>query len=97
MKDIERKARELLADAYAKRQREDYARMALAGLFDRTAEFIAIIAALTPPEGFVLVPLEPTRNMVMAACKDHGFPGGDSGTYVRGYRSMLAARPEVSP
>jgi hypothetical protein len=43
------------------------------------------------PFGFALVPVEPTKEMVAAACRDHGYPGGSRSAYVLGYRSMLAA------
>ena len=45
------------------------------------------------PEGWKLVPAEPTKEMIGQACKDHGYPGGDRSVYARGYRSMLAAAP----
>lgn len=41
--------------------------------------------------GHVLVPREPTREMVAAACRDHGFPDGQAAIYVKGYRSMIEA------
>lgn len=44
------------------------------------------IAALTPPEGFVLVPVEPTEAMV-----DAGRECGSKFVYER----MIAARPEA--
>lgn len=65
-------------------------------------------ADLTPPEGFVLVPVEPTEAMIEAICTEHGSGGWPQG-YSRyaqhlrrehageGYRAMLAARPEVKP
>ena len=49
------------------------------------------------PEGWKLVPIEPTKEMVQKACTDHGYPNGDHSVYVRGYRSMLAAAPKVKP
>lgn len=50
--------------------------------------------AFVPP-GFALVPVEPTKEMVAAACRDHGYPGGSRSAYVLGYRSMLAAAPQA--
>jgi hypothetical protein len=45
------------------------------------------------PEGFKLVPIEPTKEMIQQACSDHGYPSGDRTVYKRGYQSMLAASP----
>lgn len=53
----------------------------------------AIIAALTPPEGYVLVPVEPTESMV-----DQGLVAGDGHDWTGPesvWTAMLAARPEV--
>ena len=47
------------------------------------------------PEGWKLVPIEPTREMIQKACSDHGYPCGDRSVYARGYRTMLAAAPEI--
>lgn len=46
-------------------------------------------AALTPPEGYVLVPVILTQEM-----EDAGYPAD---TAQEGWAAMLAARPEVSP
>jgi hypothetical protein len=65
-------------------------------------------AALTPPEGYVLVPVEPTEAMIEAICTEHGSGGWPQGygryaQHIRrehageGYRAALSARPEVSP
>lgn len=41
------------------------------------------------PEGFVMVPIEPTRDMIDA------FMGGESGSYiVDSYKAMLSAAPQ---
>lgn len=58
---------------------------------------VAIIAALTPPDGYVLVPVEPTAEMLQAAAFG---VAGKSGQKFKpmmsaGYSAMLAARPEV--
>lgn len=97
MSDIEKRARELLAAELG-----DYeARCLMDGLGGAvtTGEALsAIIAALTPPEGFVLVPVEPTEEMIEA--------GWDSASdYIGEHRridslgtawvAMLAARPGV--
>lgn len=50
-------------------------------------------AALTPPEGYVLVPVEPTAEMIAAAWR-YG-DGDDAPDPVYSWRAMLAARPEV--
>ncbi|WP_439448682.1 hypothetical protein [Stenotrophomonas sp. ATs4] len=54
---------------------------------------MAVIAALTPPEGFVLVPLQPTEAMIAAAEEAH-MPFGDMGFAIS---AALSARPEVKP
>lgn len=51
-------------------------------------EYMSNRAALTPPEGYVLVPVEPTEAMIEASYGHYG-PGA--------YEAMLAARPEVKP
>lgn len=52
-----------------------------------------IPSAPAVPEGWKLVPVEPTKAMVDAACEKHGYPCGDRYIYAKGYRSMLAAAP----
>lgn len=56
-------------------------------------------AALTPPEGYVLVPVEPTEAMVHAGLnapfRGHPETGGPSLPDM--WTAMLAARPEVKP
>ncbi len=47
----------------------------------------AIIRALTPPEGWVLMPRVLTEEMLQA-----GYPADDAQV---GYEAMIAARPEV--
>lgn len=49
-------------------------------------------AALTPPEGYVLVPVAPTLEMVVA-----GVALAYDGKCESIYTAMLAARPEVKP
>ncbi|WDW05987.1 Lar family restriction alleviation protein [Stenotrophomonas maltophilia] len=46
-------------------------------------------AALTPPEGWVLMPRVLTEEMLQA-----GYPADDAQT---GYEAMIAVRPEVKP
>lgn len=45
-------------------------------------------------DGWKLVPVEPTKEMVAAACREHGYPGGNRRVYALGYRAMLNAVPE---
>lgn len=91
MSAIEQRARELLAQAFGCDEGE------LSREEVRAAR--AVIAwqdALTPPEGFVLVPVEPTEAMI------EGFWGkiqhGDHERAVAedAWRDALAARPEVN-
>lgn len=83
MDAIEKRARELLA-AHA----ED------SGYIVREYEAIAaIIAALTPPEGYVLVPVE-----LVTAIEDLSLiyeAGGDIDCKLSQVEELLAARPEV--
>lgn len=46
------------------------------------------------PQGWKMVPVEPTKEMLQRACSDHGYPGGSRWVYRDGYRSMLAAAPQ---
>lgn len=50
-------------------------------------------ATLTPPDGFVLVPVEPTEAMLAAAEEAH-MPFGDMGFAIS---AAISARPEVKP
>jgi len=94
MDAIEKRARELLAKVHAD---AGWTRLAneirLNATFDidHGLALAAIRAALTPPEGFVLVPVQPTEAMEYAgqiACD----LTGDAGTI---WDAMLTARPEV--
>ncbi|WWA79568.1 hypothetical protein Kintu_gp76 [Xanthomonas phage Kintu] len=106
MSAIEQRARDLLK-AECPNLKEEY--------FDNSPHMTAINlhealsalrAALTPPEGYVLVPVEPTEEMIEAICNEHGSGGWPQGygrhaQHIRrehageGYRAALAARPEV--
>lgn len=57
----------------------------------------AIIAALTPPEDYVLVPVEPTETMVRAGLNApfRGHPETCGPSLPDMWTAMLAARPEV--
>lgn len=95
MEDVEKRARELLAAEYEGSKFRSYAHEIRNGHGEWGEEIRAIIAALTPPEGFVLVPVEPTQEMVAEAWK-YGV-ADDAPDPVYAYRAMLAARPEASP
>lgn len=99
MDAIEKRARELLAAQIETRQPR-VAKMLRVGWL--LTDFVpavqdavaAIIAALTPPEGYVLVPVVPTKQMMDAAV-----PASSQDQTGRRQRAtwdaMLAARPEV--
>ncbi len=88
MNDIERKARELLLAQYLAAGYKDGDPLAVSDA--NTVAIKAIVAALTPPEGYVLVPVEPTEAMLEST----GI--GAEGLKRRVWGLMLAARPEVS-
>lgn len=96
MDAIEKRARELLAEALRQKNETRLAGMAeIPQGLDQIATHIAldaIIAALTPPEGWVLAPVEPTRGMVVA-----GVALAYDGKCASVYAAMLAARPEGKP
>lgn len=81
MSAIEKRARELLAEQYRNGGASAAASEILAGRsgWPNQMGLAAIVAAMAPPEGYVLVPVEPTegRLMSMALRSDHalGFPG----------------------
>ena len=67
-----------------------YARAALIAYIDgRTAG--------AAPEGWKLVPIEATEEMIKQACRDHGYPGGSRFYYQKYYKSMLSAAPSPQP
>lgn len=79
MSAIEQRAREILA---AERKKD------LSGCAIR-----AIVAALTPPEGYVLVPVDPTeamRNAGLEAGDGHDWEGPETV-----WAAMIFARPEA--
>lgn len=92
MDGMKKRARELLAKAY---RQTDYPPMVheshnlVHGRLDRreAAAIAAIIASLTPPEGWVLVPVVLTQEM-----EDAGYPAD---TAQEGWTAMLAARPKM--
>ncbi len=89
MNDIDKRARELLAAEYERIGNHNAAGDARRGLYQ--PELAAIIAALTPPEGYVLVPVDPTRQMQVAALEGEW----SRATPAKVWGAMLAARPEV--
>lgn len=102
MDAIEKRARELLAEQYRNGGASVAASEILAGRsgWPNQMALAAIRAALTPPEGYVLVPVEPTEAMLAAggdAEQIHVEWGVDP--YVENshevWGAMLAARPEV--
>lgn len=107
MDDIEKRARELLAAEYERSGLFQSAADLRSGRLNfelgwaREAEMAirAIITALTPPEGFVLVPVEPTQEMLdaeHATARIHDEYGEDRyvGNAEEVWAAMLAARPE---
>lgn len=93
MDAIEKRAREVLARMEkAKRNERGHWCDARAAVDSACDLLPAIIAALTPPEGYVLVPVAPTREMVVA-----GVALAYDGKCESVYAAMLAARPEVKP
>jgi len=97
--DVEQRARELLRSEYmlslsgaGPKQRHQQRH-----LYECAVR--AITAALTPPEGCVLVPVEPTEGMVEAHDPAYWHtPADDVGTAARkAWAAMLSARPEVKP
>lgn len=105
MDAIEKRARELVMAEIPNLAKEcfGYQRMTVVNLH---VVMRILRTALTLPEGYVLVPVEPTEAMIEAICTEHGSGGWPQG-YSRyaqhlrrehageGYRAMLAARPEV--
>lgn len=99
MDAIEKRARELMA--YEHRQDQRRAKGIRIGhksvSRDDHLAVCAIVAALTPPEGYVLVPVEPTDAMKTAGSM-WNTEMDESPTYEalnKIWRDMLAARPEV--
>lgn len=95
MEAIEKRARELLAKKYAAGGCNSDSDRIRDGDLDRLERqaVAAIISALTPPEGYVLVPVDPTEGM-LKAFKSIPFTGL---TDRERYQRMLADRPEVKP
>lgn len=94
MNDIEKRARGLLAIACETADLgrcAEYLRSEEPLLTDDQIAVNAIIAALTPPEGYVLVPVEPTEEMLIA-----GYGWQSAGAYLEeSWKAMVDARPEI--
>jgi hypothetical protein len=98
MDDIEKRARAIWLLAVAHRaaglvEDSNLISLNISCGIDHAAALRAIIAALTPPEGFVLVPVEPTYEMVEAGLEAH-MPFGDMELAIQ---AAIAARPSASP
>lgn len=97
MDAIESRARKMLAAQYtgAYGEQVNCVLVENGGVMNshQAAALKAVIAALTPPEGYVLVPNIPTQEMVEALADAAGSTLADAGL---AYRDALAARPEVS-
>lgn len=92
--DIEKRARGLLAATYKARgellSAYNIERGELHSLY--SAEIAAVCAALTPPEGYVLVPVKATEAMRKAFT---GYRPVTDASFAARYAAMIAARPEV--
>lgn len=102
--DDQQRARELLADQYPGDSGYETRQTILAGTFGDDETIAAITAALrAAPEGFVMVPVEPTREMVDASLISVPIakrinPGQYLRVYgARAWAATLAARPKVQP
>lgn len=99
MSDIEKRARELLAaeldaisfPAMAAEIRDESGYNSCGAAMVR-----AVAAAIKPPEGYVLVPVEPTEAMERVAFAAAGYPTNWGGLREI-WSAVLAARREVSP
>jgi hypothetical protein len=90
MSDIEKRARDLLAAEWESRGAWVEASFVRGPMYAGDPVLCAIVAALTPPEGFVLVPVDSVKQ---CACGCHRYCCVHCGTELGG----LSARPEVSP
>ncbi|WP_164186321.1 hypothetical protein [Stenotrophomonas maltophilia] len=94
MDAIAKRARELLAVEYEKFDLPSTAAGARAGAYDLNPSMRAVVAALTPPDGYVLVPVVPTKQMMDAAVPTSS--QDQTGRRQRAvWGAMLAARPEA--
>ena len=85
MTDLDKMARELLSGGHPRKPGFTVTR--------RQAERAIHAALLTAPPGYVLVPVEPTPEMLRAAREHHE---GEAYLPVSLYRAMLAAAPRTA-
>ena len=90
MNDIEKRARELLAEACERQLMPGAAEEVRKGRWDGIPAMVAIRAALTPPEGYVLIRVLDARRVV----KGNPSIGGYELSLSR-IAAALASRPEV--
>ncbi|HDS1550718.1 TPA: hypothetical protein QEK98_002973 [Stenotrophomonas maltophilia] len=108
MDAIEKRARELLAEGVHSAWPDDHGRrLVIDALLVDGLDFISarvavkvLVAALTPPEGYVLVPVEPTEAMLMAGGwveppDAHGQQYIEAQGAAQCWKLMMNARPEV--
>ncbi len=94
MDAIEKRAREILA--------QNVGSLEVGGVVNPSGDLFlaesgvvqAIIAALKPPEGYVLVPVEPTEALLNNLCGRNLLDCNDEELRAA-YVELLAARPEV--
>lgn len=103
MDDIEKMARELLAAEWESRGAWVEASFVRGPMYAGDPVLCAIVAALTPPDGFVLVKAETLQDLASDAeeyVRTTEFRQDrieDKLQSVREAQTLLAARPEVSP
>lgn len=99
MSTIEQRARLLLAAEYENSGEKMFADRARNGRYDNDPDMRAIVAALTPAEGWVLVPVEPTEAMKVAGSmwNTEMDQPPEFSALMSIWKDMLAARPEVKP
>lgn len=91
MSAIEQRAREIYAAQFPGDCGYDTRKWIMEGTWGDDEVIAAIIAALAPPEGFVLVPVEPTEAMLRV-----GYSWMMGRIVMRNlYDELLAARPEA--
>lgn len=97
MNDIEKRARELLAAEYERFDLPGTAAVVRNGEYDLNPSMRALVAALMPPDGYVLVPLLITDEMVVEFAEawfSKTRPIDDC-EMQDAWAAALAARPEV--
>lgn len=98
MSDLDKMARKILAAGYEADGQVHTARFVRSGTLEATAEIAAIrTALLTAPPGRVLVPVEPTQEMLDEVCSSDGIEPWTDDVMASTYQAMIAAAPEVKP